>query len=258
MTLAELAMQDVEDYNREIVAAGYSSSQVTKRLQTLKALIDRAGRPEFGLQTLTWNWDSRDVVHGKPGKQRALPSLKLLKKILEHCDLRERTMVWMAIGLGFGQSDLAVIRVGQIDEDSYDLRRGKTGIDRYGSTPPIVWAHIQAYLAESPRPEGQLMFVTHQGRPLVHGKCDSVRQWWRKLRESLGETSETMPGFYVLRHLGATEFGARPGCSISDMKRWLGHSASSRIADVYMRPVPPEHRKLVEWVRGQLSSRSLD
>ena len=56
----------------------------------------------------------------------------------------------------------------------------------------------------------------------------------------------------VVRHLGATEFGSRKGCSIIAMKQWLGHSASSSMADRYMKPVPPEHRKLIEWVRETL------
>jgi hypothetical protein len=38
------------------------------------------------------------------------------------------------------------------------------------------------------------------------------------------------------------------------MKRWLGHSASSQVADVYMKPVSPEYRPIVEWVGKALSS----
>jgi hypothetical protein len=36
------------------------------------------------------------------------------------------------------------------------------------------------------------------------------------------------------------------------MKQWLGHSAGSQMADRHMKPVAPEHRRLIEWVRGQL------
>jgi hypothetical protein len=126
MRLSDLGMQDVEAFNRHLVDAGYSASQVAKRLQVVKAIIDRAGRPEHGSQLLKWNWDSRDVMHGKPPTKRDLPTLEQLKAVLKASDLRERTMVWMGIGLGFGQLDLASIRVGQIDREGYDLRRGKT------------------------------------------------------------------------------------------------------------------------------------
>jgi len=55
MTLADLQMRDVEVFNLELVRAGYSASQVAKRMQIVKAIINRSGRPEFGLQVLPWN-----------------------------------------------------------------------------------------------------------------------------------------------------------------------------------------------------------
>ncbi|MCH8823221.1 MAG: hypothetical protein IH984_06895 [Planctomycetes bacterium] len=258
MQLADLSMADVEGFNRTIVDAGYSASQVTKRMQMVKALINRAGRPEHGLQTLAWNWDSKDIAHGKPTEERRFPLLNQLIQILKNCEHRERTMVWMAIGLGFGQHDLAAVRVRQIDSESYDLRRGKTGVERFGKTPPLVWAYIQFYLEESPRKDSDLMFTTRTGMPLVHKRSDAIQQWWNILRRNIGETKETLSGFYILRHLGATEFGSRPSCSISDMKRWLGHAASSRVADIYMKPIAPENRTLIEWVRSRLASNNLN
>ena len=197
MTLVDLTMQDVEAYNQLLVTAGYSSSQVTKRLQVVKAIIDRAGRPEYGRQLLSWNWDSRDVAHGKPAEPRKLPTLKQLKLILGKCDTKKTAMVWMAIGCGFGQRDLAVVRAGQFDRISYDLRRGKTGIDRYGDTPKLVWKVLQEHLAEAKRTEGELVFLTRKGMPLVHGHCDSVVLWWTKLRRNLGDDGEGLGGFYT-------------------------------------------------------------
>ena len=78
MRLADLAMEDVEAYNQHIVATGFSASQVGKRIQLVKAIIDRAGRPEHGKQVLTWNWDSRDVAHGKPPVERVFPTRRQL------------------------------------------------------------------------------------------------------------------------------------------------------------------------------------
>ena len=77
--------------------------------------------------------------------------------------------------------------------------------------------------------------------------------WWTKLRKKIGANKATLSGFYTLRHLGATEFGSRPGASIGDVKRWLGHSASSHMADLYMRPVKPEYREIVNWIRRKLT-----
>lgn len=258
MRLIDLTMDDVEAFNQHVVKTGFSDSQVAKRLQIVKAIIDRAGRPEHGRQMLTWNWDSRDIAHGKPTPERPLPSVELLKKMLAGADLRGRTMIWLGLGLGLGAKDLAVVRAGQIDKDAYDLRRSKTGVERFGTTPPRVWAHVSKYQDEAKRPAGELLFVTRTGVALVHAKGNAVTQWWDKLRTRVGESKETMPGFYTLRHLGATEFGSRPGTSISDVKRWLGHASSSDMADVYMRPVRPEFKKVVEWVRGELNRDAVD
>jgi len=178
--------------------------------------------------------------------------LKQLQALVDDTDACGRAMIWLGIGLGLGQTDIANLRVGQIDEEAYDLWRGMTGIDRFGDTPPGVWKAIEHYLAETPRPTGELMFVTQNGKPVVHTRSDGVLQWWQRLRESIGETKDTLGGFYTLRHLGATEFGSRKNCSIIAMTQWLGHSASSSMTDHYMMPVAPEHRELIEWVRHML------
>lgn len=74
MSLTDLEMDDVESYNVKLVQAGYSSSQVDKRLQVVKALIDRGGRKEFGLQKLDWNCESRQKLPGAPTKTWQIPS----------------------------------------------------------------------------------------------------------------------------------------------------------------------------------------
>jgi len=254
LRLSDLTMEDIESYNRVLVKRGFSDSQVVKRLQLIKAVIDRAGRPEHGKQMLTWNWDSRDVSHGAPPSERMLPTRKQLLRMLRGTDLRGRVMIWLGIGLGFGARDLAAIRVGQIAKDAYDLRRGKTGVERYGITPPRVWHYVSLYQARAKRPTGQILFVTKNGVPLVQSTSNAVTQWWDKLRRRVGESKTTLPGFYTLRHLGATEFGSRPGASISEVRRWLGHAAGSDVADTYMRPVGPEYKDVVLWVRKQLEN----
>ena len=94
--------------------------------------------------------------------------------------------------------------------------------------------------------------MTRTGKPIVHGRTNSVQLWWDKLRTEIEESKESLGGFYMFRHLGATEYGSRHGTSIHQVKRWLGHSASSRVADQYMKPVGPEDKAVVEWVRSAL------
>jgi len=252
LPVIDLKMDDIEAYNRALADAEYSETLVKNRMAAVKGIIDRAGRLEHGEQRLTWNWNARDTYRGKAGTPRKLPSLPQLKAVLAKCDTRTRAIVWTAIGLGFGQGDLTAVKAGQIDKKSYDLRRGKTGLERYGPTPPGVWTAIAEYLKQHPREPDELLFVSQSGQPLTHGNTDSVDLWWRRLRLALGSKGKGLSGFYVLRHLGATEFGSRPGGSPRGIRRWLGHAASSSMADVYMRPVAPEHRDVVEWVRARL------
>ena len=107
-------------------------------------------------------------------------------------------------------------------------------------------------LAETPRLLGELMFVTKNGKPVVDTRSDRVQQRRHRLREGIGESKDTLGGFHRHRHLGATKYGPRRGCSIIAMKQWLGHSTNSSMADRYMKPVTPAQRKLIEWVRAEL------
>ncbi|MFQ5502879.1 MAG: hypothetical protein ACE5EQ_11370, partial [Phycisphaerae bacterium] len=43
LRITDLSMEDIESYNRKIAKLGYSASQVSKRVQLVKAIIDRAG-----------------------------------------------------------------------------------------------------------------------------------------------------------------------------------------------------------------------
>lgn len=73
-----------------------------------------------------------------------------------------------------------------------------------------------------------------------------------KLCTEIGEKPKALSGFYVLRYRGATEVGSRPGTSIAEMKRWLGHAAAWETADACMRPLSLENKAVVEWVRKRL------
>ena len=178
MKLADLAMHDVEAYNRLLVQAGYSQSQVKKRMHVVKAMIDRANRPEFDKQLLTWNWDSRDVTHGKPATPVTIPTLRQLKFVLRECDARKTAMVWMAIGCGFGQRDLAAVRVGQFDEE------GLVG-DGTGSFGSIVSYNVGG---SDPSQAVAIGDVNgDSGLDLIHASADGVFL-------SLGNTVSTSSG----------------------------------------------------------------
>jgi integrase len=203
----------------------------------------------------------------------------MIRKILDAARDSERLWIWMGIGMGFGNDDLARARPIHFDQDSYDMRRGKTGLERYGTMRPMVWAHLERYLEANPRDESDLLFKTRTGRPLVwveaktedelrngtttHGpsampykRTDSVLQAFRKLKRRAG-LEDWREGFYVWRHVGATAYAAREDVGLAALRTFLGHGKSD-VADQYMKPLTPQVKEVVEWVNKMLNSDDLD
>ena len=102
-------------------------------------------------------------------------------------------MIWTAIGCGFGERDLAKVRVEHFDAVSYDCRRGKTQMDRYGDTPKLVWKSLEKYRAKYPRHTAEtscLSFPTKaKARPATsllcrHGGQRTCAGTWRRRKRA--------------------------------------------------------------------------
>lgn len=254
-------------------AAKFSLSQVNKHRQRFWQLVRFARRRPYNIVFPFGPDTVRKFGGSEAPRQRQLPTVAQLKTLLKAASLREQLWIWMGMGLGFGQDDLAHARPVYFDAKSYDMRRGKTRIERYGIMRPRVWSLLQAYLKASPRERDDLLFVTANGQPLVwtvkktaeemeqgtrtHGpkpipykRTDSVTLTFRKLKERAG-LKDWNEGFYVFRHIGATAFGAKPGTSLAQLRTFLGHGRS-HIADTYLKPLTPEAKPLVAWVNATL------
>ncbi len=139
----------------------------------------------------------------------------------------------------------------------------------------MVWAHIEKHLESNRRDGDALLFRTRTGQPLVwvkaktddelkngtttRGPCDtpykrsdSVWQAFRKLkiRAGLGEWQE---GFYIWRHVGATAYATRDNVGLAALRTFLGHGKSDA-ADLYLKPLTPQVKEVVEWVNRMLDS----
>jgi hypothetical protein len=203
----------------------------------------------------------------------------MVRTVLDAACERERLWIWMGMGLGFGNDDPARARAVHLDKDSYDMRRGKTGIDRYGNMWPIVWAYVTPYLKANPRESDDLLFVTRTSRPLVwvqtktdaelqngtttRGPCvtpykrsDSVRQAFRKLKRRVG-VEDWPEGFYIWRHVGATAYATRDDVGFAALRTFLGHGKSDA-ADQHLKPLSPQTKEVVEWVNTMLGSEDPD
>lgn len=262
---------------------GYSDSRLRKFRFRFWELVRFARRKEFGVHL---SFDKDDVrryegaIRRNDSRDVWLPTKPQMITLLRQADLRERTWIWMAIGLGFGNQDIARSKPCHFDKEGYDLRRGKTGIQRYGKMWPQVWAHIEKYLKEAPRPSDELLFVTRNGLPLTYARNktpeeiangtrthgpkaigvvygNSLYQSWKRLLKKSGLHGTWEGGFYRLRSLGATVFAHRRDVGILDVRTFLGH-ADSKMSERYMKPLRPEIKEVVEWLRECLDSDDLD
>jgi len=256
-----------------------SDSQINKHRQRFWDIVRFARRGPFRIRLSFGPEDVRSFGGTEARKERQMPTIDMIQKILSVASERERLWIWMGLGLGFGNDDLAHVRPIYFDSNSYDMRRGKTGLPRYGLMRPMVWLHFQGYLKKYPRKENELLFVTCKGNPVVwvraktedeikngtstsgpsqtpFKRCDSLSQAWNKLKERAG-LKDWKEGFYLWRHLGATAYASRPGTGIAQLRTFPGHGKSN-VADEYMKPLTPEIKDVVRWVNQMLDSDDLN
>ncbi len=269
------------DYEAMMIAFSkrFSRSQLNKHRQRFWAIVRMARRRPFQVGFPFGPGDVQVFGGFETRKEWEIPTVAMIRSLLTEASDRERLWIWMGLGLGFGNDDLARARPYHFDEDSYDMRRGKNGVERYGEMRPMVWAHLRHYLESNPREPDDLLFVTRNGLPVVwqkaktddeirngtatrkptvtpYKRCDTVWQAFRRLKNRAG-LEDWNGTFYLWRHLGATAYGSRKGVGINQVRTFLGHGKTD-VADAYMKPLQPAVKKVVEWVNEMLDADDLD
>jgi len=226
----------------------WGPSFVGKLRQRFWNVVRFAAREPWRVR-LSFRRDEVMLYGGDDGRQErhALPTVSDLKKILKVATLRERTWIWLGLGCAFGPQDIARCKTIHFDKHAFDLRRGKTGVDRYGPMFPRVWQYLQLYVAEHPIKTSDLLFKTENGNPIAwvgpkkpdakpgvvsYSKSSALRMAWLRLLKRAGV--EWAGGFYMLRHLGGTSFGSRPDVSVVALRDFMGH-ASIETTNRYLR-----------------------
>lgn len=252
----------------------YSTSQVNKIRNSFWALARYAGRyPPFEQRLSFSSMDVEKFGGATKPKRRPIPSKQQIQQLCRYTDAKGRLWIWLAIGFGFGPTDLAHCRPSSFDRTKYYLPRSKTGEERGGTTWPFVWTLLRDYLKACPRERDKLLFVTKNGLPIVRAeakteeecrlgtatrppsenKCketNTVLQWWKKLRKT---ANVQVGGFYTLRHLGCTAYALRKDVSLLDVRTFMGH-ATSTMADTYLKNLTPNIETVAKWVNKVLSS----
>ena len=187
-----------------------SISTAKSRLDTIKMAI-KWGYREALIDRMPRNLGGFSRVKLPPPKVEIF-SRKEIKALYMTADDRMRTWILMALNCGFGQADLADLRVGEIDlkERRIHRNRTKTGVE----TRFVLWPLTMAMLQKTGDLDGEpdaRVFRSKNGRPLVHErivddklkKTDSVRSAFSRLTKKLGINGGR--GFYTLRKTAASE-----------------------------------------------------
>lgn len=156
---------------------------------------------------------------------------------------RDRAIFTLLYGCGLRISEALSLNVGDITAQSEFLRiKGKGNKERIVPLLPIVWQHIEAYLAESP-------YVNNVGEPLFVGARGErlspriIQRQMQKLRGRLGLPDTLTP--HALRHSFATQLLAQ-GVDLRSIQELLGHSSlitTQRYTDVQIETMQKEYHK---------------
>ena len=174
-TVAFGSLMDIADYDAMMLHfiqnLRYAKTRVNKIRRRFWDMVRFAkGRP-FRQQLPFLRDEVKKYGGGEKKRERDIPSVEVIRKVLATADTEERAWIWLAVGCAFGQDDLSKCRPLHFDTESYDLRRGKTGVERYGTMRPMAWSHLRRFLAANPRKPDDLLFVTRTGkadRPQTH------------------------------------------------------------------------------------------
>lgn len=176
-----------------------------------------------------------------------------------------RAMVLLGINAGFMQSEVAALRVDELDLDEALItqRRGKTGAPRAATLWPETVEALRQVLDElpAPKPEAEgLVFVTSKGLPwlrehvatvpdpkhpgrekVVTRRVDSVGLQFRKLAEGAGVDVKGA-GFGRLRHTFRTVADAMHDKNA--VRRIMGHDVAG-VERSYILSIDPDRLRTV-------------
>ena len=143
-----------------------------------------------------------------------------------------RTWMMVALNTGSTQSELATLTCGHVHGDRIIRNRHKTGI--MGNW--TLWTGTLEALAQHREPDGELLFRTRTGKPLVHystaSKTDAVGLAWQRLQRLTGVRGY---GFKSIRKLGAQFVREHSGTETAS--QYLAHAPATVAERHYTRPV---------------------
>ena len=157
--------------------------------------------------------------------------------------LRDKAILMLLYGCGLRISEALALNVGDITAQSEFLRvKGKGNKERIVPLLPIIWQHINAYIAHCPYNQnvGEPLFLGARGERI---SPRIIQRQVQKLRGRLGLSDTLTP--HALRHSFATQLLAE-GVDLRSIQELLGHSSlitTQRYTDVQTETLQREYHK---------------
>jgi len=231
--LRYLSELDLEKYRNEVLLLPKSEKTGRKisthtaraRLSTVKQMVKWGFQIKL-IETLPRNLDGYSKVR-HPATGVTTYSREEIQLLYMNANNRTKCWILLALNCGYGQKDIADLRVEEVNLVHGRIRRkrSKTGVE----TNHKLWPKTVELLRETGRFEAgpdERVFLSRFGKPLVQEeyrndklrRSDGIRTMFEKLRKRVG--LQTGRGFYTLRKTAATEI-ERIDPTVTEM--FLGH-----------------------------------
>jgi integrase len=201
---------------RTVMAGQYAPSRLSKIVVTTRGIIKWAHAsglidmlPRFGPDFQVASKKTARIQRVQQGKK--LLNREEIFALLEAADAKWKAIVLLSINAGWGNSDIARLKLSDVGGEWLDMPRGKTGVDR--RVP--LWTETQQAILEAirhrPKPKlgaEDVLFLSGHGQSLIRVRSNGKRtdltvEGFRRLAKAARVYRPRM-GLYWLRHTFAT------------------------------------------------------
>lgn len=240
---------DLQNYRRKLIKAGKAPNTVNNHISAFKAMYHWAMDNEI-IETVPNLKAIKKVSASKT--ERAIFSVKQIRKLLSCADTQIGAMIWLGLNCGFGCTDCAELLWDHLDLKAgrVNFARTKTGIGR--NLP--LWKETIKCLKVIPK-INERVFNTRYGNKWVRVErkqakdgatrfisYNAISAEFSKLLTKTGIKTEKGVGFYTLRRTAAT-LAAKSGDPFA-VQRLLGH-ADLKMATIYVQDISEQTDKAI-------------
>ena len=244
--VSTLTPDDFGVLRREWVKKGWKPETLAGRIQNVRTLFnfgwnnDLIAKPvRFGEM---FDRPRKREIRRHRGTQVRTYTREEILRLLDAADTRARAWILLGINGGYGPTDLASLRISQVDFHDMWIShpRPKTALPRETSLWPATADALRQVIDSRPvakdEADRELVFLNARGSRLVRDGYDGIGKAFRQLNRELGMLQKGR-GIYALRRSFCTEAGAAKDPDA--LRVCMGHSDDSQL-DTYRNGVSRE------------------